>query len=283
MKCYNCGKNFEYETYYGICPKCGCYNKPEEKDLHQELHDLYDGGYTHSEATHGYGQSYMENSPGQAAQAVHKRGKTDSSGNGIQRTACFRRMQGSTKFLLGSIAFFLLVFVGGTCLGMAYEEHVANKLQKELIASEVESQYHVAGETFAFQGMFLSVTDVKTLATDEEIKLPAGKKLVAVQLKGTSNGEWEDYNQISDAYIRCQDSCYWQIPDYEYEAYGNVYGYPALDSYALTWETEAEGWIAFLLNKEETEFTLCLEERTGEHLVQIQLLHLIPLKLEEEK
>ena len=27
MKCLSCGKNFDYEKYYGICPKCGTYNK----------------------------------------------------------------------------------------------------------------------------------------------------------------------------------------------------------------------------------------------------------------
>ena len=25
MKCSNCGKNFDYEKYYGICPKCGSF------------------------------------------------------------------------------------------------------------------------------------------------------------------------------------------------------------------------------------------------------------------
>lgn len=31
MKCRSCGKRFDYEKYYGICPKCGVYHKPEEK------------------------------------------------------------------------------------------------------------------------------------------------------------------------------------------------------------------------------------------------------------
>lgn len=42
-KCYNCGKSFDYDKYYGICPKCSAYNKeklPEEE--HQELHEAYD-------------------------------------------------------------------------------------------------------------------------------------------------------------------------------------------------------------------------------------------------
>lgn len=42
-KCYNCGHSFDYDKYYGICPKCSAYNKeklPEEE--HQELHEQYD-------------------------------------------------------------------------------------------------------------------------------------------------------------------------------------------------------------------------------------------------
>lgn len=42
-KCYNCGNNFDYDKYYGICPKCSAYNReklPEEE--HQELHEQYD-------------------------------------------------------------------------------------------------------------------------------------------------------------------------------------------------------------------------------------------------
>ena len=31
MKCLSCGKIFDYDKYYGICPKCGTYNKPEDK------------------------------------------------------------------------------------------------------------------------------------------------------------------------------------------------------------------------------------------------------------
>lgn len=33
--CQGCGKAFDYEKYYGICPKCGTYN---QKDAAQEIH-----------------------------------------------------------------------------------------------------------------------------------------------------------------------------------------------------------------------------------------------------
>lgn len=42
-KCFNCGKNFDYEKYYGICPKCGTYNREETpEEAHMALHEQYD-------------------------------------------------------------------------------------------------------------------------------------------------------------------------------------------------------------------------------------------------
>lgn len=33
MRCYNCRKNFDYEKYYGICPKCGSFNQKETSPM----------------------------------------------------------------------------------------------------------------------------------------------------------------------------------------------------------------------------------------------------------
>ncbi|MGN0506087.1 MAG: hypothetical protein ACI4FZ_05960 [Lachnospiraceae bacterium] len=51
IKCTKCGKMYDDEKYYGICPKCGRYNKAENQgeQEHQALHDKYDGGYEHTE------------------------------------------------------------------------------------------------------------------------------------------------------------------------------------------------------------------------------------------
>lgn len=51
IKCVKCGKTYDEEKYFGICPKCGRYNREEnasEKE-HQELHNMYDDGYSHTE------------------------------------------------------------------------------------------------------------------------------------------------------------------------------------------------------------------------------------------
>jgi len=50
ISCSECKKLYSYEKYYGICPKCGRYNRESTAaDEHQKLHDKYDGGYIHTE------------------------------------------------------------------------------------------------------------------------------------------------------------------------------------------------------------------------------------------
>lgn len=36
MKCLNCGKRFDYEKYYGICPKCGSFNVKSAQESKEE-------------------------------------------------------------------------------------------------------------------------------------------------------------------------------------------------------------------------------------------------------
>ena len=45
MKCKNCGKIFDYEKYYGICPKCGTFQKPENPQQEPETEERVDLGF----------------------------------------------------------------------------------------------------------------------------------------------------------------------------------------------------------------------------------------------
>ena len=48
--CENCHKKFDNEKYYGICPKCGAFNRLHTtEEEHMSYHDMYDGGNSHSE------------------------------------------------------------------------------------------------------------------------------------------------------------------------------------------------------------------------------------------
>ena len=61
ITCSNCGKLYDYEKYNGICPKCARYNRETSASKeHQEYHDKYDGGYSHTaqDDHHSYHQRY---------------------------------------------------------------------------------------------------------------------------------------------------------------------------------------------------------------------------------
>lgn len=258
MRCYNCKKNFDYEKYYGICPKCGCYNKREtQEEQHQKYHDEYDKGYTHGEVL-----------------------------NPVEETekSAFRKVFGGANgFLLISFLIALLVFVGGTVASLGYEKVQESRVQKRAMEQEAVRMGHEMGEEFSLGSIRLRVEEAKVLATDEELDFPKGKQLVALRLSCRGGGEWEDGNILSEMFIFCGDSFYRQIDDFTYEPYGNVYQCPALDSYALCREEEAEGWVAFLTEKGIEGFTLYVEERSGKNQAYLDAVHTVDILLEEEE
>ena len=61
VTCSKCKKIYDYDKNNGICPKCARYNSDRTAaEDHQEFHDKYDGGYTHSaqDDHHSYHQKY---------------------------------------------------------------------------------------------------------------------------------------------------------------------------------------------------------------------------------
>lgn len=78
VTCSKCKKIYDYEKNNGICPKCARYNKETSAAQdHQEYHDKYDGGYSHTEQDnhHSYHQRY-DNAKNPHSLDSHKR-KTD--------------------------------------------------------------------------------------------------------------------------------------------------------------------------------------------------------------
>lgn len=275
MKCFNCGKNFDYEKYYGICPKCGCFNKTETaEEQHQRYHDAYDGGYQHSEHTYsGYEeQESVYRKPKESTVSVYAQPIVEEK----------KSDRGSTIFLIASIIC-VLISLCGTALSFLYGKSQDKKLQQEVMESVTEQKEHDLGESFSIQGMSLTVAEAWILdeGWENNPNIPRNKKLVAVRIAGTSDGEWADKNRLEDAYIRYDGLCYWQIPTYEFDEYEEEYGVLLFDRYTLCGVTEGEGCLVFWVDEDEQEFTLCLEERREENPAFIQAIHSIQIHLEE--
>ena len=62
VTCISCHKKFDNDKYYGICTKCGAFNRLHLglDDDHQRFHEMYDNGDVHSEyGKHGqYHEQY---------------------------------------------------------------------------------------------------------------------------------------------------------------------------------------------------------------------------------
>ncbi len=280
MKCFNCGKNFDYEKYYGICPKCGSFNKTETaQEQHQGYHDAYDGGYQHLEHTYS---SYEQQ---ENTQETHSYGTFDDFTGSVYARPTEEKKKsgrGSTIFLIVSIVICVLISFGGTSMSVLYSKSQVKKLQMEVVEAPADWEEHVPGETFSFQGMELTVDEAWTLDADWETnpELLEGEKLVAVRLSGKSDGEWADRNQLSNAYIHCDGRFYWQIPAYEFREYTEQYGIRLFERYDLCGAEESEGCLVFCLDESAQEFTLCLEERVDENLIFIQTIHSIDIHLD---
>ena len=117
-KCYNCKNSFDYEKYYGICPKCSAYNKeklPEEE--HEELHEQYDSqkicGNLNNQGYYGAPDSaqeyYRGPEPAQEYQYVPGPDQYSGSYGSCQRPV----MQGGRpKSSSASIAVFIFLILG---------------------------------------------------------------------------------------------------------------------------------------------------------------------------
>ena len=262
MRCFQCGKNFDEEKYYGICPKCGAFhNKVTPKEQHQQYHDQYDGGYRHREEQPA---AYTAGPDTGQVRVQERKGK---SGN---------------AFLVISILIFVSVLIAGTFFAILYGGRQKENFKRNILESEAAREEHELEERFLFQEMTLAVTEARTLAREADLPfLPPGKKLVAVKIEGESDGEWKDGNKLSGTYIRCGDFYYEQISGYEFEDYADTYGTPVFDSHALCMDSRAEGWLAFLVDEDAREFTLYLEDRVDKDLKFIETIHSVTLRLEE--
>ncbi|MBQ8184870.1 MAG: hypothetical protein IJ036_03680 [Lachnospiraceae bacterium] len=262
MKCFSCREEFDYENYHGICPRCGCFNKPETaEEQHQQMHDVYDGGYTHSESAHSF--------PGSSAPAYQAEQK--------------KGVQGSTVFLCVSIVIFLLVAVGGTAFAVN-QDQPEQKEQTEGSDGRIAVRDHEMGAVFGYEHTFLGVMETRVLATDEELNIPEGKKLIGVKLKSARGQNWTEedsdyYYYYGYSYIQCDEIAYGGIDPYDFDIYGKIFGWPAFNEANLSERDQAEGWLGFLVDEGAETITLYLEE-CEDHSGEVIRVHAIPLQLE---
>lgn len=274
MRCFSCKKKFDYEKYYGICPKCGGYNKPETPaEQHQAYHDTYDGGYSHSE---GHYNTYTEfkKETGQKSSVFVK-----------ELEKATRPKTKGTGLLAASVIFMVICLLIAMILAVNAATVIPEPVLSEEQAAEWEILSYEIGQEFELQEMTLKVTEYRTIADWTTLEgLEKGKKLVAIRVEGSSDGEYEDYNRLAAPYLVADSSYYRPLSSYDFEPYARMYDVmPLLDETALQWETSCDGWYVFLIDEDITLAQLCFEDCVWEdwEKVDITKLHTIFLALEE--
>lgn len=117
ITCTKCKKIYDYEKYSGICPKCARYNRDSTAaEEHQEYHDKYDGGYSHTvqDNHHSYHQKYDtdKNPHGRQLQGVQEtlREVMGTAHNATLETQPKKRqMDKRSKIILGIVIFVFAV------------------------------------------------------------------------------------------------------------------------------------------------------------------------------
>lgn len=260
MRCYNCNKKFDYEKYYGICPKCGCFNRQETaEEQHEAVHDRF--GDSSDKDCHRSHRTYSAH-PGE-----EREGSFTYQEDGYTYTA----FEGETakKKGVGFFVFSLLFFIVSIFLFVGTMNYTTTSLVTGVIVSDtnggnsVEIVENRVGDSFIFQdGITLQILECREVA-DQNVfpTMEEGKKLVAVHVQGESDGQYEDYNGLYGIYLETEGHYREPISSYYFEPYAQILGvYPALDDGSFKGETYCDGWYGFLVDADADTAVLWLDE-----------------------
>ena len=277
MRCNSCHKNFDYDKYYGICPKCGSFNQRETREArHEELHDRFGDKSVHRRDS-AYDTSY-EGMQERNAKKVYASGSAGCPAEeGKKRRAGIGLLVFSIVFLMTGFG----VLVSGT---LTYSSSLKQKELSGQSDNALEVVAHEEGEAFDFQHGSLQIMEAKVLADQEQLPdLADGMRLVAVRVRGQSNGEYEDYNLIAQPYLGADGVYRRAVYTYIFEPYGQMLGaYPAMEESSLMWQTSCEGWYGFLVEENAQTLRVWFDEYDGSDWDGGNLLagHYVELTLE---
>lgn len=283
-KCFNCGKNFEYEKYYGICPKCGSYNREETtEEEHQKLHQQYD-----------------------TTQMEHVHYETEG-----QQTA------GRAKATPAAIAIFVCLILGivGTILfPIFYTIGKSMKLGMSMVRDfsygnipdvpdtwDSYDDFSGGSEDYVWKEQSAPVVAVKSgdichlgsqgklqvTVGEARVRVPAGyvddfpegEMLVAISVAHADNSDsYGDYSALDMLYVGYGDTYRKCLTSYDMEEYLNVLGsIRIVDCYNISYG-EDEGEILVFVPEDTSSLHLYLESR-DEDTYELQKIYRISLEI----
>lgn len=199
--------------YYGICPKCGCFNQKETREeRHEDLHDRFGDSYAHSEEG-------RQETPVQGLSGASENVRKAAARPEAKKTAGSR----GKGFLIFSIIVFVAGFaVLGSGIGasifMAADSAAQSDDTLRLIA-------HEAGETFDFQQGSLQVLEAVKLADQETLPgLEEGMQLIAVHVAERATENTRLTTGSKSRILRRTEPSGTVFRLHEFEPYGQMLG-----------------------------------------------------------
>lgn len=246
MKCLSCGKNFDYEKYYGICPKCGTYNKAaSEADTTQTFQEEFTSTQE-AEPTQEESVPTQEPEPTFFSQTKEEK----------QKRVRKNLILGIAILVALTI---ILTIVQGIVTGYLGSSDYREKKRKDI--EEVAIEKSDLGEAYTIEneyGRTLTVAKAEVLAEADTIGgFPAGQRLIAVRIESNKVDDisYDTYAHapVKDFYISYDGTYRSTVPNYKLTSggYDDIIGNrQSIDSYEFSDAGSHTGYLFFFIPAE---------------------------------
>ena len=262
--CNYCGKSFDYEKYFGICPSCGKYNEEKIED---------ESDQTTAEAL---------------IDAYHEKGFKSSDNAEINGEESINEADEKGAKNRAKLIIALCIIIGIIVLtvtgGFAYERVLKATTPEPDLIDEITPVMSTDGSTVtapALSNCVYTLLEAQTLADhDTYPDIPEGQKLIAVKLN-VQGGEFDYYynvdNWVGDIYVTDTDRKISRehVTEYHLEDYRDEMddGRKIFDDYMVPADTEGgeSGWLYYIVPEDSTDLTLYISARRQDdnHLLAI--------------
>lgn len=250
MKCLSCGKIFDYDKYYGICPKCGTYNKPNVQA---------DAG-AQTENYHGQHAEQVD-SPYVNAETYDYVKPTKPVPSRDEKAAKTRK----TLILLISILIILsIVFavvknvvVGFFGSSESWSNVHVDVEEATVVDAELGEEVLVEDE----YGRSLKVSGVELLAEADTVGgLPTGQRLIAVRVESNevADLDYDTYSSspVGDFFLYYDGTYRSCVPPYKFDdgGFDDVIGNrQEIQTYDFTSQKNHSGYVFFFVPADAKE------------------------------
>lgn len=283
-KCYNCGKIFDYEKYYGICPKCSAYNReilPDEQheerykeDNYQvKLHNEYEEGNYQEEQYKEYEGTYH-------GEKILNEKKTSSVPSVLVFIILLVGIAAGIAAPLGYGTFCIVSMVKEDAIfSNTYEQKTKKIPQNPEIITKESGEAFTLGRDTQCQ---IQVEQAYIVARGDEVKgFPQGENLVAVKLEyETGNTEvYDSYYFMGEPYIKFDGRFRNSVSDYVLKDYEEIISEETiLDVWKMCSNANGTGLFLFFVPAEVTNLHFYMDSR-AEDTNDISVIYEVPLEI----